>query len=426
MSESNQGKTERPIFSAFAVSRTGNRGAVSMLESAIDTLTSDQHRGVVNVFTVYPNQDRRIPPRRDVHLFSGTPTSLLFKLIPLCCLYRLVRALRLPIPKSVWGPSLAALIDSDVCLLIGGTTFTDEQFLKVPYNVACTLPAIILGKRAMMYSQTIGPFDRWLNRVCAKFCLARMSCIVPRGDRSLAQVQALGFTDARYYSDSAFALEVPPETEAEIRRKYAPMLEGKTVVGVSVNSIVEEKCVRAGIDHNGIWADFIKYLQANGYFVLLIPHSMRPGSKSRHNNDLITVRDVLTRLKCQKGIHVVDEPYDCKELRVVVGLTDYYVTSRFHAMISALCTATPVFVMGWGVHKYLEVLKEFDLEPYGRDAPSDMSLDALIKGFEQTVADADAIRNKMIEHLPKVRASALQNHLTALRLSGKASLDERE
>ena len=415
--------TRQPVFSAFAVSRTGNRGAVSMLESAIDHLTAEPYCGIVNVFTVYPKRDRSIPQTPNVKLFSGTPANLAFKLFPLCCLHRLVQALRLPVPRRIWGKEMAALLNTDVSLLIGGTTFTDEQVLKVIYNVACALPALLLGTPAMMYSQTIGPFRNWFNRLCARFCLSRMAAIVPRGDGSLKQVHELGFTEAVSCADSAFTLKVSEQTKSRIRSKYAPLLKGKTVVGVSVNSIVERKCRKRAIDHNGIWADFITYLQRKGYFVLLIPHSMRRGAKSRHNNDLMTLGEILRRLPSRDALHVVDEPYDCKELRVVVGLADYYVASRFHAMISALCTKTPVFVMGWGLHKYLEVLGQFGLDAYGRDAPDDMCLDALIQGFESVVREADGIRQKMAAGLAAVRESSMHNHLTAARLARQAMSD---
>jgi len=413
-----------PTFSAFAVSRTGNRGAVSMLESAIDHLTSPNVAGRVNVFTVYPKQDRSVPARPGVALLSGTPLNLAFKLVPLCCLYRVARFFRLGLPRRLWGSDMQALLEADVCLMIGGTTFNDAQVLKVPYNVACILPAILLGKKAMMYSQTIGPFQNAFNRFCAKRCLSRIAAIVPRGAGSLRQVHELGFTDATHYADSAFTLQVSAEAEQAIRKKYGPMLKARAVVGVSVNSIVERKCRKRGIDHNGIWVDFIEYLQRRGYQVMLIPHSLRQKARTRHNNDLLVVGEILDRLPSHDSLIVIDEPHDCKELRVVVGLADYCVTSRFHAMISALCTGTPVFVLGWGYHKYKEVLEEFGLEAYCRNAPSDISKDVLIQGFESIVHDAAAIREKMQAHLPGVQASSMKNHVTAICLANEAKRQE--
>lgn len=416
---SGEGPRRAPVFAAFAVSRTGNRGAVSMLESAIDYLTARERGGRVNVFTVYPRADRALPPAPGVALHSGTPWNLVFKLIPLCLLYRLLKVLRLRPGPGALGREMKALLESDVCLMIGGTTFTDAQPVKLPWNLACLLPAIILGKPSMMYSQTLGPFRMALNRLCARWALGRMSCVVPRGAGSAANVASLGLaTRVEPLPDSAFSLSVPEETAARVRGLRALMAEGRKVVGISVNSIVERKCGRLGIEHNAVWARFMSHLTGAGYQVLLVPHSMRPKGRTRHNNDLLTVRDILSRMPDQRHILVVDEPYDCKELRAVVGLADYYVASRFHSMISAICNRVPVLVFGWGFQKYAEVMSDFGIEAYCHDA-KELSFEALVSGFERIVRDADSIRARMAEHMPRVRRGSERNHEIALELAGR-------
>jgi colanic acid/amylovoran biosynthesis protein len=283
------------------------------------------------------------------------------------------------------------------------------------------LPAIILGKKSMMYSQTLGPFKNPLNRLAARLCLARMDFIVPRGIGSLTNVQALNLPNKdriAYFADSAFTLVVPKEVEESITNRYSPWLQGKKVVGISVNSIVQEKCKALGIAHDETWAAFIDYLQDQGYHVMLIPHSMRQNVRSLHNNDLLVIAAIEKMLKRNDRIMAVKEPYNCKELRVLVGLCDYYVASRFHSMISALCTGVPVLVFGWGHQKYREVLEEFQLQDYCYDA-ADLSLPALTEGFNCILRDADAMKEKMTRNLPAVQASSMLNHETAWRLASK-------
>lgn len=413
-----------PQFAAFAVSRTGNRGAVSMLESAIDHLTAEPHAGRVSVFSVYPRNDRAATPRAGVDLHDGTPGNLVGRLIPLSLLYRLARPLR-RIPRSLWGRDMRALLDADVVLLIGGTTFSDAQQFKVIYNVACALPALLLGKPTMLYSQTLGPFATPFNRLCASWCLHKMAVVVPRGEGSEAHVRALGIEGARALADAAFTLQVPEDTTREIREKYRPLLQGKKVVGISINSIVERKCRARKIDHNGIWAAFIEALRNRGYFVLLVPHSIRPHSRSRHNNDLVTLADIRSKLSSQAELHVVEEPYDCKQLREVVGLADYYVASRFHSMISALCTGTPVTVVGWGHQKYLEVMRQFELDQYCQDA-ADLSLPGLLAAFDRIVEDSESIKERIQRNFPAVQESSQRNHVLALELAERSRRAERQ
>jgi len=142
---------------------------------------------------------------------------------------------------------------------------------------------------------------------------------------------------------------------------------------------------------------------------------MRQGSKGKHNNDLLTVASILAMVRGRDHITGVDEPYGCKELRETVGLAGYYVAERFHSMISALCTETPVLVVGWGDQKYREVMAEFDLTDYCFDA-SQLSFDLLKNGFERLVSDADSIKERIHTNLPRVRASSLRNAEAAIRL----------
>ena len=419
-------RKERPRFSFFAVSRTGNRGAVSMLESAIDYLTSESAQGIVEVFTVYPAQDKALArPRPNVNQHNGTPANLVLKLIPLSVIYRFFSLLGIHLPHRVFGADMAALLDSDVCVIAGGTTFSDAQLLKVIYNVACVLPAIILNKKTMLYSQTMGPFKNLLNRICARWVLKRIDVVAPRGRGSFECVRELGIRHSEELADSAFTLEVPGEVAQRMTDEYVDLLKGKTVVGISINTIVEEACRQLGIDHTAAWCGFITYLQQQECHVLLIPHSIRPGSKSKHNNDLVTVSQILDALPSRENITVIDEPYGCKELRVLVGLTDYYVASRFHSMISSLCTGTPVLVFGWGHQKYYEVMGEFELTEYCNDA-KELSADNLIAGFQRVVADAESIKERIRKNLPSVRESSLQNHKKAIRLLPQHQSDEAE
>jgi polysaccharide pyruvyl transferase WcaK-like protein len=386
-----------------------------MLVSAIDHLTRPERGSHVAVFTVYPKADAQVQLPPGVSLHNGSPRSLLFRLAPLCIVYRCAAILHLPTRR--WPQDLQTLLDTDVVLAIGGTTFSDAQLLKVIYNVLCLLPAFLLGKPVMMYSQTLGPFQQPLNRWLAKWSLNRVAFVVPRGMGSLNAVHALGITSSYdYFADAAFTLMIDDGVRQRIRQQYAHLerYRGK-IVGVSVNSIVWEKATKAGINHNQIWANLIQRVREAGYTVLLIPHSIRPGQASSHNNDLLLVDHILTLLPDRAGIHVIDEPHDSKELRVVVGLADYYLASRFHSMISALCEGVPVAVFGWGYHKYWEVMNEFELGDYCWDA-SDLNLDQIWNAFQRIQADQDSIREKMRKNLPAVQQSSLKNHDTAWKI----------
>ena len=80
------------------------------------------------------------------------------------------------------------------------------------------------------------------------------------------------------------------------------------------------------------------------------------------------------------------------------------ISSRFHAMISALSLGIPVFIIGWS-HKYQEVLQMFGLEANQADFQG-LSEEALSKGIEESLKNQSAIRSQIQKHLPEVIRSA--------------------
>jgi coenzyme F420 hydrogenase subunit beta len=94
-------------------------------------------------------------------------------------------------------------------------------------------------------------------------------------------------------------------------------------------------------------------------------------------------------------------------LRALISRGDALVTSRFHAMISALATTTPVLVVGWS-HKYAEVLREFDLEEWVLDF-AEVPAAGLVDRVESLLETGPSIRATITARLPAVRARAEVN-----------------
>ena len=78
-------------------------------------------------------------------------------------------------------------------------------------------------------------------------------------------------------------------------------------------------------------------------------------------------------------------------------------TSRFHAMISALALGVPPVVIGWS-HKYAEVLAEFGIERFAVDfADPHADIPALVRAL---LDDRAALSAQITAALEPVQASA--------------------
>ena len=100
-------------------------------------------------------------------------------------------------------------------------------------------------------------------------------------------------------------------------------------------------------------------------------------------------------------IRIVDKDLTASQLRELIGSFDTLIASRFHALISAICTSTPVITLGWS-HKYDEVLEEFGISDYSVKY-NEISEGKLLALVEKAQVARDDIALRIENHLPQVK-----------------------
>ena len=392
-------------ISIFGVPLSGNNGSASMLFGLVDLLNSESKDLKIYVYSYYPRKDAQRNEYENVQVCSGTPLTLLLRYLPSCLTIRVLREFGINIPKSVFPKEVQIIYDSDLILDIGGTTFTDAKQIKAIFSVLCILPGILLGKKQVKVSQTMGPFEKIFNRTLAKLFLSRLDLIIGRGRDTENWLRKIGLTRVTFLTDASFTMDIDESVYSHIRNEYLPLFKGKQVVGIAPNSIVDAYCQRNGKNHAAIFAEFIDYLTKEGYFVLLIPHSLRFDSRSRHNNDLFTVRSIYELVQEKENCCCVMKDYNARQFRALVSLADFFIASRFHTMISALSQKIPLNVYGWGYHKYIEVMREFDLLDFVYNYDS-LEVEQMISNFENLRRNRESVVGKIEAHLPTVKKSS--------------------
>jgi hypothetical protein len=142
--------------------------------------------------------------------------------------------------------------------------------------------------------------------------LPRLSRIYARGAESLENAKKLGLPNVELAADVGF-FEAKPNSGQEF--VFIKNIR-KPIVGVSVSSVVYEKCQNMGIDYIKCISEFIRYLVDNlQCSVIIIPHAVRKGESMR-NNDTPVIKRIL---KISQGEHVhyfntVERAYDLRRL----------------------------------------------------------------------------------------------------------------
>lgn len=410
-----------PEIAIIGTTLSGNKGAASMLQSGIDNISRLVDNSRFSVLSIYPQEDRKANRDRRVKIISANPLALLLA-VPLALLWWLLTRFHLPSGPLRRNLILATLERSDLLIDMGGISFSDSRGIVLAYNVACILPALLLGKPVMKYSQALGPFRTLLNLWLARALLPRLAVIAARGEITLGHLQKLGLTNVALCADAAFALDDTSDTSiAEASRAIEALdrFQGKNLVGIAASSVVRGYCRRQGIDYCQILADFADQITASGdYGVWLIAHAVRRSKKGGRTSDVATCQTIYDRLKSKQHCQLVIQDHSPTTLRAIIGTCDYFIASRFHAMVSALARGVPTLVTAWS-HKYREVLTMFDLEAWAIDFQT-LTTTSLLERFKAMVGSEGEIRTKIAQHLPDVTRSSHQNARLAASLLGAA------
>jgi polysaccharide pyruvyl transferase WcaK-like protein len=391
-----------------------------MLVTTIGVLRRRHADTCFNVMSYYPEQDSRLIRDPSVRVYDARPLALVTQHLPFAVAMRLARAAGARWPSSLMPASVRALSQSDVLVDLGGISFADGRAAFLPFNILCVYPAMLLGVPVVKLAQAVGPFQDWRTRAAANLFLKRCAYVVARGGRTLGHLQEIGMSPCKHRlaADVAFGYEpgfsLSQENEVRVREVSTRLDEvrrrGVRVIGMCPSTVVAKIFANHGRKYVDLIADVSQEVLSGGSHLVVLPNATRQGSSGPRNNDLTVIAELRAELGRRLGaggsgqVTWVEVDLNTRGVREIVSRTDALVTSRFHAMIAALATHTPVVVIGWS-HKYIEVLEVFGLERYVADHSS--SAEEVSTLLCELLAQSESTRTRIARILPEVRASAL-------------------
>ena len=387
---------------------SANKGAAAMVETVIARMPEKLGAVHFDLLTTYPQADApKVPSDADVSVVGLQPLRLALVEFPVAVLARAARLLRLPL-GWVRARGCRAMLNSDVVVDVAGISFADGRGVPiVVYNALMTGVPLLLGVPTVKAAQALGPFTSPVNSVLSRLVLPRVTSICARGARTREHLDSLKLTNVVDVADLAFSLEESAELPIDVAKSISALADGFIVV---MPSAVVKGIFESGGDHYvEAVANLIRQLRTTtNKGIVIAPHSYRVGHGEGRMNDGPVCREVAAQLSDDAGVVLVDADLAAGELRKLIGLGEVLVTSRFHAMISGLCTETPTVVVGWS-HKYREVLDDFGLVDFGMDSQVLKTPDVVVDKVVSSLASADVIRQSIRQALPAVRQRSLRN-----------------
>lgn len=400
----------------------GNRGAEAMLVTTIGQVRAHDPSAQIVVLSYLPERDRALIEDPSIIIVDTRPLALVLGHFPFALLCGLFALIGVRLPGGILSKSVRQLRDCRVLIDVSGISFADGREKFLPFNILLALPTMLLRVPVVKLAQAVGPFEHPLTRLASNLFLKRCHRVYARGRITASYMESLGFPSEKWELSADTALLYDPAYSLSIENvDHVDALEaelksirdsGKTVIGLSPSSLVQEKSAKRGKDYAGNFIDLIAKLDDSYHYVLL-PNATRQGVDKSRNNDLHVINTIYDRLQrdlapdVAERVHPVNYDINTAGSRRLIACCDLVVTSRFHGMISCLSLGVPVVVIGWS-HKYEEVLAEFDMAEFAIDF-DDPKLDIRTR-VEDILARRDALSQQIKTALVTVQARAQRQY----------------
>jgi colanic acid/amylovoran biosynthesis protein len=310
------------------------------------------------------------------------------------------KRLRLPAAAEQWTLG-GAVKDACVALAVGGDNYSldyglPDEFMKADrFLFASGVPVVLWGA-------SIGPFD-----ADTKFekemldHLKRMRGIFVRESASARYLESQGFSTVRRVADPAFVMEPAEPSEDKIGMKVS---EG--AAGINFSPHMAAYVSGGDLDAwRGMCAEtVIQVLRQSGRDVLLVPHVFHATPLNNDHGFLESV-SAAVRQKTGRSVPVLGGSLSAREIKWAIGRCAVFAGCRTHSTIAALSSGVPTLSLAYsrkarGLNQDIFGSQEYCIEP------SEASADRISQGLLRLVSESSAIRGRLGEVLPRIRARA--------------------
>lgn len=235
---------------------------------------------------------------------------------------------------------------ADIVISCGGHHLTDHNgFLSFFCQFYSIFLPVILGKKVVIYSQTIGPFihKQLLIKFLCRFILNRLTLITVREEWSREILDNLRITKTPIYltADAAFLMHLPARDKiSEILVDEGICDSDKHLVGMSVYRSKYPGLPNPNAKHSKYIksmakaADYIiSELNAEVVFV--------PMEMAYQSDDRPLAREIVQLMKYRDSVKVIDNEYAEDETMGIIGSMDLFVGAKTHSIIFALRMKVP-------------------------------------------------------------------------------------
>ena len=211
------------------------------------------------------------------------------------------------------------------------------------------------------FTKSYGPFEGIFYRKISREYLNLLPFVQVRTGKNLIAIENLKLKVNLFsFPDISLVLEPASEKWAESYLAKYFSEEGR-IIGISpsvvINNISEVDNNCCGNNHLILVEKLINNFSKDNK-ILILPHSVGDGENLK-TCDLALSKQIYKKFLTNKNVKMVeDENLTYQQVRAVIGKLDFYITSRYHALASALNMKIPVVSLSWH-QKYEDLMNSY-------------------------------------------------------------------
>jgi colanic acid/amylovoran biosynthesis protein len=313
---------------------------------------------------------------------------------------------------------LRHLAEADVIGSIsGGDSFSDIYGLgRLLYVSLPQILVLVLGKRLVLFPQTLGPFRGWMAQRVARYIVSRAAVVFSRDHAGVREGRKLAGKgepeNISFCYDVGFLMEPRRPAALGIKGWTSEPADSSCMVGLNVSGLLFESSHNRrnvfglGTSYNRLIEEIIRVLIEEKHArVLLVPHVyFGPEDDAAGESDMFSCIQIYEKFQAKYPgrIGLASGRYTANELKYVIGTCDYFIGSRMHACIGALSQCIPSVAISYS-DKFIGVMEAIGLPEIVAD-PRKMTPQDILGIVNKTFDDRARLRKHLSLAIPELRS----------------------
>ncbi len=246
------------------------------------------------------------------------------------------------------------IIDVDGIEYNGSISFIKKWFHYCRVNYVHRM-ARKYNKVYLKAQKSYGPINNKFFKFMVKKTLNKLPFVLVRGKENTERIKELGLKVPIYnFPDVSFILEPEKKEWAEQYLTKLGLDSNKEIIGISPSYVINN----IEGNHIELCKKIISNFQSQGKQVLIIPHSIN-NNGDMNSCDLTLSKYIYEDLEDKENLFLIEDvDLEYKHVRSIMGFLSFYITGRYHGLISSLYMGVPSVVFSWH-GKYRDALSLF-------------------------------------------------------------------